>query len=89
MHRIECVITGKVQGVFFREFAKRHANLLDITGFAENREDGGVFIIAEGEKTALEDFISRLKEGSEHANVTNVSVAWNEATNEYNFFSIS
>ncbi|MEK9201812.1 MAG: acylphosphatase, partial [Patescibacteria group bacterium] len=89
MHRIECVITGKVQGVFFREFAKRHADLLGITGFAENREDGGVFVIAEGEKTTLEDFISRLKEGSEHANVTNVSVVWEEAIGGNTLFSIS
>lgn len=89
MHRIECIVTGKVQGVFFREFAKKQADFLGVTGFAENREDGGVFIIAEGEKTALEDFIYRLKEGSEHANVANVSVKWEDAVGNNTFFSVS
>ncbi|MDP2705222.1 MAG: acylphosphatase [Patescibacteria group bacterium] len=89
MHRIECVVTGKVQGVFFRDFAKENADELGIVGDIKNQEDGSVFLVAEGGKSALENFITKLSKGPQSAQVTNVSVAWREAVGGYNFFSIS
>lgn len=89
MHRIECIITGKVQGVFFRDFAKENADMLGIVGDIKNEENDSVSLVAEGEKPALEDFITRLSKGPESAHVANVTVVWKEAKNEYNFFSIS
>ena len=89
MHRIECLITGKVQGVFFREFTKEQADTLGIVGEITNHKDGTVFLVAEGEKSILENFITRLSKGPESARVANVSVAWGKPAGAYNFFSIS
>jgi acylphosphatase len=41
------VITGRVQGVFFREGAKNEAQRLGLTGWATNRNDGSVEVVAE------------------------------------------
>lgn len=89
MHRIECIITGRVQGVFFRDFAKENADTLGIVGEVKNQKNGSVLLLAEGEKIALETFIVRLSKGPEAARVSNVEVEWKEAENQYNFFSIS
>lgn len=48
--RVEITVRGLVQGVGYRAFAKRAADVLQVTGFAENMPDGSVRIIAEGER---------------------------------------
>ena len=50
------IITGRVQGVWFRATAKEKAKELGITGWARNCEDGSVEIHAEGPEVALKEF---------------------------------
>lgn len=66
-------MTGRVQGVGFRWFAREEAQALGVSGWARNREDGTVELEAEGEPGALEAFIARLKDGNPAARVDGVA----------------
>ena len=55
--RISLVITGKVQGVGYRYSVKLKAESLAIRGYVRNQLDGSVFVSAQGETTALENFV--------------------------------
>ena len=90
--RLECKITGLVQGVMFRDFVKRNAQKLDLTGTVENRPDGSVFVVAEGEEDQLKKlvsifwkkpFISRMV-----ARIENIEEWWGEATGAFPDFQI-
>ena len=65
-------VFGKVQGVFFRASARVHAEALSVKGFAQNENDGSVYIEAEGSEESLKMFIEWCYRGSEHAEVTKV-----------------
>lgn len=71
------IVSGKVQGVFYRASAKQMADLLGIKGFVLNLADGSVYIEAEGDEEILTKFIQWCHHGPERAEVTYVSV--NEA----------
>jgi acylphosphatase len=60
MDGLEIEIIGRVQGVGLRQSVKGKAVLLGINGIIFNKEDGAVFIIAQGERKNLEKFIGWL-----------------------------
>ena len=66
-------IEGLVQGVFYRAYTQREAQRLGLTGFVRNEPDGSVYVVACGERAALEAFEAWLWQGPPQANVTNVS----------------
>ncbi|MEZ5473398.1 MAG: acylphosphatase [Steroidobacteraceae bacterium] len=66
------VVTGRVQGVYYRGTAVRQAQSLGIVGYARNRADGSVEVVACGERAAVDDFVAWLWEGSVAAKVTGV-----------------
>ena len=87
--RLRVLVRGRVQGVFFRDFAQTHARRLRLAGWARNLSDGRtVEVVAEGPRTALEELISRLREGPPDAFVTEVNVEWLPARSEFNLFRI-
>lgn len=86
--RARITVTGKVQGVFFRDYAKKEADKLGITGWVRNTDDS-VEIIAEGEKMKLRTFIVKCKEGSPLAKVENIDYEWEEYTGKFSQFSIN
>ena len=88
MKEINCIIEGRVQGVFFRDFTRRKARKLNLFGFVRNTEDGRVKVIAQGGEESLEKLIEYLKEGSVASKVENVVVKWQEPTERYNKFEI-
>lgn len=73
---IEVRIFGKVQGVFFREYAKKRADELGIAGVARNLEDGSVEVVAQGERGKLEEFARLLKKGPVFSRVDEVEIDW-------------
>ncbi len=79
---------GKVQGVFFRAFIKKHATGLGVCGWVRNTEDGRVEIVAEGERRKLIKLIELVRKGPPLAKVEKVDVSWGEATWEFQNFSI-
>ena len=66
------VVAGRVQGVGYRYFVLRQAEALGVSGYARNRADGSVEVVAEGEDLVLADFEARLREGPSFAEVANV-----------------
>lgn len=90
MRRLYAQVYGRVQGVGFRWFVQEHATRLGLTGYVRNLPDGSVEVVAEGERSALEEFLAFvLQVGPPGARVVEVSVHWGEATGEFLEFSIA
>ena len=86
--RFTAKITGRVQGVGFRYFARETAQELGIVGYTRNTSDGGVEVVSEGEEGRLARFLGILREGPRMAHVENVDVSWEEPTGEYDRFYV-
>jgi acylphosphatase len=67
-------VTGKVQGIFFRKYAKTAANLYGIKGLVRNEADGSVYIEAAGDKEQVDKFIKWCNRGPINAKVKKVEV---------------
>lgn len=65
-------VSGRVQGVGFRDFTRSQARRLAVTGWVRNLSDGRVEIWAEGEPRALSAFVEQVRRGPRAARVTDV-----------------
>ena len=81
-------VNGKVQGVWFRDYVKRSAKELDLTGWVKNNSDGSVNVEVEGKKEIVKQLINKIRIGSPLSRVDNVTVDWQKFENKYNFFEI-
>ena len=70
---IRCLVSGRVQGVFYRASARHQAQLLGITGYARNQPDGRVEVLACGDPKSIEQFKGWLSKGPPSAVVTGVA----------------
>ena len=86
--RLECEIAGRVQLVMYRDFARRKARPLGLTGTVENLSNGNVYVVAEGDEALLARYLEALKKGPFLARVTGVTEKWLPATGEFNDFNI-
>ena len=64
------LVSGKVQGVFFRASTARRAEELGLRGYARNLPDGRVEVLAVGQITSLQSLADWLKQGPPRAQVT-------------------
>jgi acylphosphatase len=85
---LRAVVRGRVQGVFFRAFARRWAYQLKLNGYVRNLPNGDVEVVAEGEKPGLEKLLEYLKEGPPASQVAEVAEEWGEAGGSYPGFSV-
>lgn len=83
-----CIVSGDVQGVFFRQFAKEKADSFDVTGYAKNLEDGTVEVVAQGDEAVLKNFLESISAGPENAQVESLNVSWGKPTEEFTQFDI-
>lgn len=88
MTEIQCVITGKVQNVRYRDYVQTSATELGITGWVKNMPDGTVAVCGQGLPDTLKDFVEYLHEGSLQAKVEGVSIEWKTARKIFDEFSI-
>jgi acylphosphatase len=86
--RVNLIILGHVQGVFFRASACQQAQRLGLTGFVRNLDDGSVNAVAEGNQQDIEAFISWCELGPETAHVEKVVVKYESITESEIGFSI-
>ena len=66
------VVIGRVQGVFFRASTRTRALQLGIAGYAKNRADGSVEVVASGSQEALDELDGWLHHGPPAARVDQV-----------------
>jgi len=70
---IRCfLVTGKVQGVYFRHSARLEAKRLGVRGLARNLPDGSVEVLAQGSQSAVDALRQWLNRGPAHARVDTV-----------------
>jgi acylphosphatase len=67
------LVQGRVQGVGYRYFVQREAEVLGVTGFVRNLPDGNVEVVAEGAEQAMAQLEARLREGPSFARVSSVA----------------
>ena len=86
--RMHLIISGRVQGVFFRWSAQKQAKVLEIYGWVRNQDDGTVEIEAEGEEENLRQFIKWCNKGPMLARVEKIDTEWEKYKGEFEYFSI-
>ncbi len=70
---VRYLVSGQVQGVFFRASARKQALARALTGWARNLSDGRVEVVAYGDESALNGLRDWLWVGPTHAHVKHVS----------------
>ncbi len=83
------VVTGRVQGVYFRAFVQQHAASLRLKGYVRNlRGSRAVEVIAEGGRDQLEELVRHLRRGPAGARVDELKVDWREYSGDFLDFDI-
>ena len=86
--RAHVVISGRVQGVFFRMETKRAAGEFGVFGWVKNQRDGTVEAVFEGNQERVEAIVDWCRQGPPNADVADVTVNWNDYTGEFKGFDI-
>jgi acylphosphatase len=89
LSRSRLIISGVVQGVFFRREITYLARQIGVTGWTRNLQDGRVEVVAEGEKEALDKLIQFCHVGPAGARVDQVKVEWGDFKGEFRGFRIT
>jgi len=86
--RVHLIISGFVQGVFFRSNTQEKAKEIGVFGWVRNLGDGRVEAVFEGEKEKVLKIIEWVKKGPELARIENVEIKWEEYQGEFDDFEI-
>lgn len=89
MAQAHVYISGRVQGVYFREFTRQEAEKLGIKGWVRNLPDGCVEAVFEGSDEALEKMIAWCRQGSPRSRVDNVEVTRESGEENFTVFRIT
>lgn len=85
---VEFKVSGRVQYVMFRDFAKRKADKIGVKGFVKNNNDGTVTIVAQGYKDLLSKFEKKLWQGSLLSKVENIQKIVKATNSNFSDFRI-
>ena len=72
--RRHVLVSGQVQGVFFRDSTRQEAERLGLSGWVRNTQDGRVEAVFEGESGAVRQMVEWCESGPSSADVEDVSV---------------
>jgi len=86
--RVHIFVSGKVQGVYFRQNTSLKAQELGIVGWVRNLSDGRVESVMEGLEVNIDKMISWCKSGPKDALVTDVKIMNEEYKKEFFTFDI-
>jgi acylphosphatase len=86
--RLHLVVSGLVQGVFYRQSTAEVAGGLGLLGWVRNLPDGRVEVVAEGAPDALEALLAACRRGPPAARVAGVEVAWGEPRGDLGPFAV-
>lgn len=73
---LRVIVSGRVQGVFFRESTRREASALGLAGWVRNLSDGRVEAVFTGPRERCERALAFVRVGPPAASVTHVEVQW-------------
>jgi acylphosphatase len=76
--RLTAWVHGHVQGVGFRWWTRSRALELGLTGFAANKADGRVHVVAQGQKASCERLLDLLRSGETPGSVDTVVADWSD-----------
>lgn len=83
--RRRVLVSGEVQGVFFRDTCRKRAADAGVAGSAVNRPDGRVEVVLEGDEAAVQSVIDWCHDGTPQARVTSVEVIEEQPVGESGF----
>lgn len=86
--RLHVWVTGRVQGVYFRESTRVEAEKLGVLGWIRNLPDGRVETVFEGDEQSTNEFLSYLQVGPERASVKSIEVTREPVTGEFSEFAV-
>jgi acylphosphatase len=86
--RAHVIVSGRVQGVFFRSETSVQAKRLNVRGWVRNLFDDRVEAVFEGEESNVRQLLEFCRRGPAGARVTNVNVAWETYTGEFPDFRV-
>jgi acylphosphatase len=86
--RCHVLVSGRVQGVFFRQNTLERARALGLKGWVRNTEDGRVEAVFEGEREKIEKILEWMKIGPPLAEVENLEIKWEDFKGEFEDFEI-
>ncbi len=86
--RLDALVHGKVQGVYYRAFTFRVAKRLLVKGWVKNTRSGDVEVRAEGTRDGLEALLKELKVGPSGASVTKIDLKWSAYTGDFSSFDV-
>ena len=86
--RVHALVTGKVQGVNFRNSTRAHARTLGLVGVVRNLADGRVEVLAEGLRHAIEELVVYLHDGPLYAEVERVEAQYSKPAGDFESFEI-
>ena len=85
--QVHVVISGKVQGVWYRASTKKKAEELGLTGWVKNTSDGNVEAVFEGDATKVDEMITWCWIGPPLARVTDVKITRRNTSGEFTDFT--
>ena len=88
MIRVQIIVSGRIQGVFFRNNTQKKAQELGLVGWVRNLLSWKVEVLCEGRKEQIEQLIKWLNSGPRLAKVKDVKIEYGDATGEFNKFDI-
>jgi acylphosphatase len=87
--RAHVYVSGRVQGVFFRQTTKDQAESQGVKGWVRNLDDGRVEAVFEGEEAAVKALVEFCRRGPKGALVSNLEVDWEPYKGEFGSFDIA
>ena len=84
--RAHVIITGRVQGVFFRVETQRAAEGFGVSGWVRNKRDGTVEAVFEGRQEDVDATLNWCQQGPRMARVDKVDINWQDYTGEFKSF---
>ncbi|HBI14388.1 MAG TPA: acylphosphatase [Desulfobulbaceae bacterium] len=85
LRRVHVIVRGRVQGVYFREYTRRQAQTLGISGWVRNLPDRSVEVEIEGDSAGVEAMLAWLHRGSPMSAVNAVETVEEEVRGEQGF----
>ena len=88
MVQANLIISGKVQGVFYRASCQEAAMRLGLKGWVKNLPTSQVEVLVQGEKEKIEKLIAWCKKGPSGAKVTDINVGWLDSERDFSSFEV-